>query len=268
MEHKLVRVTYNLSTIAFQKYGSGKEFLLAFHGFSENGKSFEAICPALEPRFTVYAMDMPYHGESIWKEAHHFNRKDLHNIVQILQDQEGFEYFSVLGFSMGGKSAMSCVLHFREKVKGMYLLASDGIKTRAVYNLAVYPAWGRFLFKGIVKRPGWFFTLLRLLHKVGILSPWLLKFTVNHMDTLEKRQRLYDTWVSMSDFHIPISRLKAELNALAIPVWLVFGKRDEVIPPSVAHGFAEGLEHVHVELIDRGHYFIDERVVPILSKII
>ena len=24
----------------------------------------------------------------------------------------------------------------------LYLLASDGIKTRTVYNVAVYPAWG------------------------------------------------------------------------------------------------------------------------------
>jgi len=106
------------------------------------------------------------------------------------------------------------------------------------------------------------------LNRIGILSPWLMKFTLNHMDTLEKRERLYNTWVSMAGFKISIKALKSTLNQFSIPVWLVFGKRDEVIPPKVAHLFADGLEHVNIELIDRGHYFIDEGLIPVLKELV
>lgn len=261
-----IEVTYNLSTIAFTKFGEGSACLLAFHGFGEAGSSFLQVSPALEKKFTVYAMDLPYHGSTEWKESHPFSKKDLAIIIRSLLEQQAITRFSVMGFSMGGKCAMALCKAFPERIDRLFLLASDGIRTRKVYNIAVYPAWGRHLFKSIVDRPEWFFSFIRIMNRMHLLSPWLLKFTVNHMDTREKRQRLYDTWVSMADFQINIPLLQEALNKAHISVCLIFGRRDEVIPPGVAYMLAKGLNHADVVIIERGHYFLDQRLNEVLEK--
>ena len=268
METVDIQVTYNLSTIHFLRFGSGREVLIAFHGFGESGKSFLALRNALGSRYTVYAMDMPYHGATQWREQHHYNKNDLQAILELLLEQEQIRRFELLGFSIGGKNAMAAVKMFPESVQRLYLLASDGIQTKRVYNVAVYPAWGRKIFHSVVAHPGWLFACIKAFRRLGIISPWLHKFTFNHLNTREKRQRLYDTWVSMADFQIQLPALRQLLNKHAIPVVLIFGERDEVIPPAVATIFAKGVDHATIHIIQRGHYFIDDRFDPVLMKLL
>jgi len=262
-----LQLTYKKSTILFHRFGHGPEAMLAFHGFSETGSSFVCLEPALGQRYTVWAIDLPYHGGTRWRESTHFAKADLEAIVQQLMEENGLHTISLFGFSMGGKCAMEICHRFPGQVRELYLLASDGIKTRTVYNVAVYPAWGRSLFKSIISRPGWFFTFIRIMHRMKILSPWLYRFTMNHMDTEEKRQRLYDTWVSMANFEIDIKSLKQTIRQHAIPLKLVFGERDEVIPPAVAHEMAAGLPTATVRIIRRGHYFIDDKLNHTLEEL-
>jgi pimeloyl-ACP methyl ester carboxylesterase len=211
-------------------------------------------------------MDLPYHGETEWREQHPFGKQDLEQIIRYWQKTTGTRTFSMLGFSMGGKCAMAALSMFPGQTENLFLLASDGIQTKRVFNVAVYPRWGRRLFKSTIKRPGWFFIFIRTMHQIGILSSWLLRFAMNHMDTMAKRQRLYDTWLSMADFTIDIDKFRQTIHTHQIPLHLIFGQRDEVIPPSVAKFLAKGLPSASVEIIDRGHYFIDEQLNAVLDK--
>ena len=146
------------------------------------------------------------------------------------------------------------------------MLASDGIKTNKIYNVAVYPLWGRELFKTTIKNPGWLFAVVKMASALKILSPWVKKFTYNHMETKEKRTRLYNTWISMAAFNANINHVKQNINKYAIPTLLFFGKRDEVIPVSVGEYFAEGLINCRLTKLERGHYFIDEKINPFITE--
>lgn len=258
-------IRYKNSSIHYIRFGTGPQFLFAFHGFSESSNSFLALEPALKTNYTVIALDLPFHGATEWKENTPFTTDDLQGIISALLHELSITRFSVLGFSMGGKCALYAVLQFPEKIDRLLLMASDGIRTNKIYNVAVYPAWGRELFKTTIRHPRWFFTMVRITRSLGIISPWLYKFTYNHMDTREKRQRLYDTWISMSQFNPDIEKVKQLINENAIHTLLFFGKRDEVIPPSVGRYFAEGLTHCRLVELERGHYFIDERLCPSLE---
>ncbi len=167
---------------------------------------------------------------------------------------------------MGGKCALYLTKSFPEKIDDLFLMASDGIKTNKVYNVAVYPLWGRRLFKTTIRHPRWFFFMINTLNKLKILSPWLYKFTFTHMETKEKRQRLYNTWISMAEFNPDIRIVKEKINQFQIQVYLFFGKRDEVIKPEVGMQFSEGLHTCKLTILDRGHYFIDDKLNPFLLK--
>lgn len=261
-------IPYKNSQIHFLQFGFGKKLLFAFHGFSENAESFLVLEPSLGPIYTIIAIDLPYHGNSIWNEPDFFSTNDLIQIFEIFIETFNVNRFSVLGFSMGGKCALFVAQFFANQMDELLLMASDGIKTNKLYNVAVYPSWGRSLFKTTIKFPGWFFVFINVTKKLHLISPWLHKFTHNHMDTKVKRQRLYDTWISMANFNPDILLVKEKLNKFNISVFLFFGKRDEVIPVAVGEYFSEGLKIFKLVELDRGHYFIDEKLNPFITKTI
>ena len=257
---------YLNSIFHYTTYGNGAEMLIAFHGFSESGRSFAPLKSVLSARYTMYAFDLPFHGATQWKENRPFTTADLESLIIQFTQHQGFEKFAVLGFSMGGKCALHLAQVMPEKISALWLLASDGIKTNKIYNVAVYPTWGRSLFKTTIQHPGWLFGLVNMANKLNLLSPWLKKFTYNHMETKEKRERLYHTWISMAAFNPDIPLVKNQIIKNNIPVLLFFGKRDEVIPVTVGAYFAEGLPNCKFTQLERGHYFIDEKINPALSE--
>lgn len=263
-----MELKYKSSIIHVHCFGKGSSVLIAFHGFSENGKSFEVLTPSLGKKYCMYAFDLPYHGETKWNETAHFTPADLISIVKQFLSEHSIERFSVLGFSMGGKCALYIIKSMPEKIDELFLLASDGIQTNKIYNVAVYPKWGRELFKTTIRHPRWFFFFIKTLNKLRLLSPWLLKFTYNHMDTKQKRRRLYDTWISMAEFNPEINEVKEKINRFHIPVFLFFGKKDEVIKPEVGTSFCAGLSQCKLTLLDRGHYFIDDKLNPFMAEAI
>lgn len=261
-------LSYHNSIFHYTIYGDGAEVLIAFHGFSESGKSFAPLKLSLSRRYTIYAFDLPFHGETKWNEPRPFTTSDLEKIISQFTKQHTIEKFAVLGFSMGGKCALHLTQVMPEKIDALWLLASDGIKTNKIYNVAVYPKWGRELFRTTINHPGWFFAMVNTATTLKLLTPWLKKFTYNHMDTRVKRTRLYNTWISMAAFNPDIQLVKQKINTYQIPVRLFFGKRDEVIPVSVGAYFAEGLDNCELIQLERGHYFIDEKINPFLDAVL
>ncbi|MBK6732251.1 MAG: alpha/beta hydrolase [Bacteroidetes bacterium] len=259
---------YKDSYIHYSTFGNGSETLLAFHGFGESSNSFHCLNASLGFKFTVYSFDLPYHGDTIWNESNHFTHTDLECIITMFTSEKSIQHFSVLGFSMGGKFAMAVAFYMTERIVNLFLLASDGIRTKKLYNIAVYPKWGRYLFKTTISRPTWFFNFIHFLNRRKLISPWLHKFTMNHMDTEQKRKRLFDSWISMVDFKVNVIELKQKLNDNAVHIYLFFGERDEVIPVSVGEYFAKGLLNCRLVILPRGHYFIDELLNAEITKVL
>lgn len=259
-------LSFRNSVFHFVRFGRGPQTLIAFHGFSEDGRSFLPLAPALGEVYTVYAIDIPYHGKTQWRESRHFTKADLRDLLTLLLAEYNITRFSVFGFSMGGKCAMYATKYFAPQIDALWLLASDGIKTNRIYNVAVYPAWGRELFKTTIRHPRWLFTVVNIAVKLKLITPWLQKFTRNHMATREKRQRLYDTWITMAGFEPDIAKVKATIREHHIRTLLIFGKRDEVIRPDVGEQFAKDLPEAVFIPIERGHYFIDDRLNPVITE--
>ena len=78
------------------------------------------------------------------------------------------------------------------------------------------------------------------------------------MNTKEKRERIYKTWMSLKDFQFNLDAIKENINRHQIHCFLFFGKYDEVIPVQVGRLFEQGLSNCTFTEVRRGHYFVDE----------
>src|SRR5687767_8509330 len=114
-------ITEGKTRLHYRKLGNGPKVLLAFHGFGQDISFFSPVAEALVNEFTIYAFDLFFHGKS-WLEKEHapLSKALLADLMQRFLAKEKVEKFSVTGFSMGGKFALSVLESFPEKVHSLY----------------------------------------------------------------------------------------------------------------------------------------------------
>lgn len=257
---------YRSSVVHVLRMGNGPKKVLAFHGFSEEAAGFQALAPAFPDEYTLYAFDFPFHGQTDWQERHDLQKQDLEALIHQLGQEEGFSRYSLMGFSMGGRLCLAMVEHLLPQLDSLFLIAADGIQTHKVFNISIYPVWGRWVFKWIMTQPGAFFKLVGFLYRSKIISRFMYDFTRNHMDTPEKRNRIFHTWVALKNFVPDVPKVQRILTEQKIPVHLFFGQRDEVIPADVGRAFLASVPHATFDLVPKGHKLIHAVTIPYLQK--
>jgi pimeloyl-ACP methyl ester carboxylesterase len=246
-------IDYRGSRLHYAKAGHGPAPLLLFHGFGQDYKVFDVWSRALESKYTIYAFDLFFHGQSTWPLRRPLEKSDWRQIMMQFLGKEKIELFVVVGFSLGGKFALATLEAFTDKVTKVVLLAPDGIKTSLWYNLATYPIAVRRLFKSMVLQPQRFFTLAQFFQRVGLVNKGLVRFAESQMDTEEKRRRVYYSWVYFRHLKFDIPSIAAILNQHRIPLLMLVGKYDKVIPAKNMNTLLHRLHQKQLEIIEAGH---------------
>lgn len=93
-------------TIGYEVSGAGPPLIL-LHGATTSGRDqFAALRPRLDTGFRVHAPDARGHGTTRWDPADGFTTDDLADDVEAFADALGLATFHLLGFSMGGMTAL------------------------------------------------------------------------------------------------------------------------------------------------------------------
>lgn len=258
-------LNYKDSKVHYVQFGSGPNLLVALHGFADQGSLFNVLENSLSPYYTVYAIDLPFHGKTQWS-ANHFNLTDLNNLLELICRQEKKERLSLLGYSMGGRLVQKLLFEWISKVDEIYLIAPDGLNTKWMFNVNIMPMPMRYVIHWLLRNPNWMIRLIKKSYQWKLISKFIHDFAFYHISTKEKRDRIFNTWYSLDHFSLNLSKVRALLKKHPIPVSMYFGKRDEVIPPESGTLLSKGLDHIQVYLIDEGHLLIDEKLDGLLEQ--
>jgi pimeloyl-ACP methyl ester carboxylesterase len=249
------------------KTGSGPEVMLLFHGFGQDHRAFKTFLQNPSEEFTYYNFDLFFHGESEWNRGESPIEKDFCTAIfqKFLADNK-IEKFSITAFSLGCRFALACIEAFPNRIEKVYLMAPDGIKTSFWYTIATYPWMFRKIFKSMIKHPFSFKIIAHSLYELHLADKSLLKFAEHQMNTLEKRKRVYYTWVVFRHLKFNLQHLSKLINENNIYVTLIAGKKDAVIKAKDTSGFVQKLKNGKVEILNTGHHGILKD--PKLSEII
>ena len=256
-------IKYKKSSIHYYRFGTGSELLIALHGFADQGKLFGALEPSLSDHYTVYAIDLPFHGKTKWA-ANHFDQKDLSGIIQKIREREGKDRINFMGYSMGGRLVQKLLFEWIPKVDKVYLIAPDGLKTKWMFNVNMMPMPLRHLIHWLLRNPNWLIWVIKKSYRWGLISKFIHDFSYYHISTEEKRDRIFNTWYSLDSFVLHPKKVKNLLQKYPVMVEMYFGTRDEVIPPESGKLLSEGLDNVHLNLIEEGHLLLDEKLDRLL----
>ena len=265
------QLTYRNSTISYYLFGSGPKLAICFHGYGEDASMFGFLDKHAGNQYTFCSIDLPFHGKTEWNDGMNFTHSDLKQIIGNIISNDNIKphphnsvgtnpKLSLIGFSLGGRIALSLYQAIPEKIEKMVLLAPDGLKINFWYWLATQTRPGNKFFAFTMKKPGWFFGLLKVLNKLKLVNASIFKFVNYYIGDAEVRRLLYTRWTTLRKLKSDISRIKHYIRENKTPVRLIYGKHDRIILSSIGKKFKTGIEeHCTLTVIHSGHQVLHEK---------
>lgn len=256
-------INYKNSRIGWYCFGRGAKPVICFHGYGENATAFSFLEKQAGNDFSFYAFDLPFHGKTEWNEGLNFHWEDLLEIISEITKgkfQPSNSKITFLGFSLGGRIALSLYQVIPSQIEKIVLLAPDGLKINFWYWLSTQTWIGNKIFNATMKNPGWFFGFLKLLNKTGIVNASVLKFVKYYIDNAEVRHELYNRWITLRRLRPDLSKIKSLIKQYKTPFRLVYGKHDRIILSKIGEQFQQGIEdYCTVTVIESGHQVLHEK---------
>ncbi len=258
------RITIGKSFWHFNHWGKGKTLLIAMHGFGENCGYFDFLERHLADKVTWISLDLPYHGQTLWRGGKNSPITELKTFIEACCHKYGCHKVVLVGYSMGGRYCLKFTEQHPELVEKLILLAPDGVNRSPWFDMASKTTVGKTIFWRIMHNPGTFFRMLDIGLKTGLVSPSMHKFVNLHMKQPGRRRLVFATWQILARIEPNLKQVKANLNHFEIPMTVILGRFDKVIPTIVGHILSKDVKQVAVIVRDKGHVLLEPSIAPIL----
>jgi len=229
----------------YVEVGSGP-LLLLVHGMAGTYESWQAVIEPLARRHTVIALDLPGHGASA-PAGGDYSLGSLAASLRDLLITLGHDHATIVGHSLGGGIAMQFAYQFPELTERLVLVSSGGLgrEVSPVLRAAALP--GADLFIAATAGPGRVAgsALARGLAAVGLRANADVAEVARGYASLGDRSHRSAFLATLrSVVGTEGQRIHAGDRlylAGGVPVLIIWGRRDRMIP--VAHA-----EHAHKEI--------------------
>jgi pimeloyl-ACP methyl ester carboxylesterase len=116
-------VTANGMSLHYLDWGNhDKPKLLCLHGGAQSAHSWDFFALAMRDHFHVVAVDQRGHGDSDWSEAGDYDAPFHVADVDAFTDVIGFDRFTLVGLSMGGRNAYAFTARHPHKVDKLVIV--------------------------------------------------------------------------------------------------------------------------------------------------
>ncbi|UTW63002.1 alpha/beta hydrolase [bacterium SCSIO 12741] len=262
--------------IEYCTFGEGPEVLLSFHGFGKHFRDFEAMVPTLGQRFRFVSVHLLFHGESIPDEVPNrpiaFERSDLMELLHVLKKDEGFDRFSLLGYSLGGKLVLTLAEMVPEQIDHVFLIAPDGVGINPWYYFSSRTALGQRLHHWSIQNHTVIDGLYQIVMGFKIVPKNLTQFAYDMLKDHDHSTLIYNTWLTYRRLIPDQDKLVNDLAKHEVNIQFFVGIRDQLIPLKPLQRLCARLHGEHpITEFEGGHQIsfvkvaklIDERMEPV-----
>ena len=254
-------ISYKNSTFHYRKFGNGDKLLFCFHGYGRESDSFYFLQRRLGTIYTIIAIDAPFHGLTNWKDELVVQPRLLVNLINRISNlyHDSQEKFSLLGFSMGGRVALYLTQLVPHRVERLVLIAPDGLSFNFWRWLFSETFIGNKLLAYTIHHAGWALAIINRAENLKVIHRSLADFIRYYIYDEEHRLMLYRRWISMRKFSPRLPKIKQLVRKHSIPVRMLFGAFDRVIPAAGGKRFMQGIEeHASITVVEAGHNLLGE----------
>lgn len=258
-------ISYKSSHIHYRYSGEGAHVVVCFHGFGTFARTFDWLAEHV-PGQCFVAFDLPWHGETKWNEGPAFLPEDLLAIMDLCpRIPKG--RISLMGYSMGGRVALQLLQEIPERVDRLVLLAPDGLHLNPWYWFATQTSIGNFFFRKVMNNPTPFVRILHRASNTGLLNKGVMKFVDRYLEDQAVREQVYRVWTAFRKFKPSLPYISRIINRLNIPVTLVYGRYDTIIPLAPGEKFFHTLKGKRsMQVLETGHQVLHPRNAPYIAE--
>lgn len=250
------------SKLAYQKSGDGPAVLLAFHGFGQDHTAFSPIETAIGSRFTLYSIDLFFHGNSRYAGTSPLTKTNWRQLIDHFLRAQAIDRFSLMGFSLGGRFALATAEAFPDRLDQLLLIAPDGITYNHWYWLATNSGLGRWLFRYTLRHLSILTMLGHTLTRLGLLNRTVMRFAEIALATPEQRTLVYKSWVQFRQIRSDSTFVANILNNRPIRIRFFTGAFDRIVPGSYILPLTKQLRHYELTVLKTGH----NRLIELMAE--
>ncbi len=245
---------------AYRMMGSGPPLLL-LHGIGDSSRGWRPLMPALAEHHTVIAPDLLGHGESAKPRADYSvaaYANGMRDLLEIL----GIERATIVGHSLGGGVAAQIAYQYPERCERLVLVATGGVSrdVSPILRVAAAPFAELSLpFVHLSPTRIGVVAALQVLKRVGSdlgKDADEVNRVLRGLPTGEARSAFTHTLRSVVDWRGQIvTMLDRSYLVDDIPLLVMWGDRDSIIPVAHAHRVKEALPSAQLEIFPGAGHF-------------
>lgn len=199
--------------------------LFILHGWKSSKEKWKEVKEKLEEKgIEVIIPDIPGFKTDLEKA---WNLDDYVN--WFLSFSQKKEKFFLLGHSFGGRIAIKFATKFPEKLEGLILVSSAGIKKKTPFFVRIFQKFKFFSFF-----PGY-----------SLLRKFFYKFILRKTDYLQTKGNLRETFKN-----IVSEDLTHLLNKIKTKTLILWGEKDKITPLSDAFLMKEKIKNSKLEILE------------------
>ena len=256
---------YEGNRLSYRKVGNGPAILIAFHGFGQSGRVFDPVNETIGYRFTVFSFDLFFHGHSQYVGPQLLTKTDWQRLVGAFLETQHIRRFSLMGFSLGGRLALTTVEAFADRIDELILIAPDGITRSIWYQLATATRMGRWLFRYVMRHLSAFNQIGHALVRVGLLNRTVMRFAELSLSTTKQRTLVYTVWTQFRLITPDLNAVSTLLNQHSVRVRFFTGAFDRIVPGTYILPLANRLERYELTVLKTGHNHLIELTAEVLG---
>lgn len=258
-------ITYKSSTIHYRYSGDGPNVVLCFHGFGTFASTFDWLASHV-PGHIFIAFDLPFHGQTHWNEGAAFLPQDMLEIIDSCPHATTLK-FSLMGYSMGGRICLQLAQLIPDRINNIVLLAPDGLHLNPWYWFATQTTLGNRFFKTVMEEPRQFIQLLNKASSLHLLNKGVMKFVDRYLEDDAVRKQVYTVWTAFRKFKPDLNKLAQLINNHQIPMHLIYGRYDTIIPQGAGEKFFHRLHgRKKMDVLDTGHQILHVRNAQYIAE--
>ncbi|CAN5589082.1 hypothetical protein BH09BAC4_BH09BAC4_10720 [soil metagenome] len=265
-----VTTTYNFlfegNRLSYQKQGTGRSMLLAFHGFGQSSLAYKSFNSLAGNQFTVFAIDLFFHGNSQYVSRKLLTKSDWQRLIGAFLQDQSIHRFSLIGFSLGGRFALATVEAFADRLDQLILIAPDGITRNGWYSLATNSGVGRWLFRYLLRHLPMLTAIGHTMTQLGLLNRTVMRFAEISLGTSEQRDLVYRSWTQFRLIHPSLKTIDNLLDTYPVQVRFFTGAFDRLVPGTYISPLTKRLRHYELTVFKTGHNHLIELTAEKLSQ--
>jgi pimeloyl-ACP methyl ester carboxylesterase len=247
--------------VAYRFEGDGPLIVLV-HGMAGSAATWDRVIPALAERFAVLALDLPGHGSSAKPADGDYSLGSFASVVRDLMMTLGHDRGTIVGQSLGGGVAMQFAYQFPSRCERLVLVGSGGLGRDVSPLLRILALPGvEFLypviFAPVLRDAGR--GVLGGLRRIGLRpSAYVDQIWQGYESLTESEARAAFARTLRSVVDVTGQRVSARDRlplARNVPILILWGADDAIIPSTHATDAAATLPNSRVEIFERvGHF--------------